>query len=496
MPTSPSRAVERAAARLVLASALTSVACRSEPEPRSSAEPDPAALVVATDRGRVRGTTDGGAQAFRGIPYAAAPTGERRFRAPEPPAAWDGIRDATAFGNKCPQRGVLDILVGDEDCLNLNVWRPSTPASDPRPVLVFIHGGANVVGSGSDPLHSGRRLAHDHELIVVTFNYRLGLLGFLAHPRLTAESGTSGNWAYLDQIAALQWVARNIAAFGGDPKRVTIVGESAGALGVCVLLTSPLAAGLFTAAIMQSGGCDVAPLTRREQDGERLANISGCARAPDMLECLRGISVTHLLALTPAPAEISSWALPTGGAVDGVVLPTSPWQAFAAGTHAVVPTLVGSNADETELFAPKTIDSCSAYQLAIQKSFGVSSEDVLAEYPCADYPNPRQAYVAATTDAIFDCQARRILRSLAPAARESGTPLFRYLYAYTRADPAVRELRAFHGGEIQLLFGTMPRIGYKLPDAEKTLSQIIQTSWAAIARSGSPIHAATPGWTA
>ncbi|MFO7562980.1 MAG: carboxylesterase family protein [Enhygromyxa sp.] len=481
---------------LTLSIALTCAACKDDPgpQPRRADQADLDALVVATDQGRVRGAVDHGTHVFRGLPYAAAPIGELRFRAPLEPAAWEGIRDASKFGSRCPQLGAFNAAIGDEDCLNLNLWRPATPASEPRPVLVFIHGGANVLGSGSDTHVDGRRLAQSRDLIVVTFNYRLGLLGFLALPELTAESGTSGNWAHLDQIAALKWVARNIAAFGGDPNRVTIVGESAGALGVCVLLASPLAAGLFHGAVMQSGGCDVAPLEQRERSGARLAEISGCGPANDILECLRGLPISNLLALSTPPTEISNWLLPTAGAVDGVVLPSSPWASFAAGTHNVVPTLVGSNADETALFIAESYRDCAAYEGALTKAFGDRADEVLGEYPCSNYPDGQQAYVAATTDAIFSCQARRILRSLAPAAAASSTPLFRYWYAHARADPAIRDLGAFHGSEVQVLFGNLSRIGFKPPARERELSEAMQLSWAALAAAGSPVHAGTPGW--
>lgn len=441
----------------------------------------------------MRGTFDGDSQVFRGIPYAAPPVAELRFRPPEPPAAWDEVRDATTFGDKCPQPGIGGLIIGDEDCLTLNVWRPSTLATEPRPVLLFIHGGANIIGSGSDPYLHGRRLAEERDLVVVTINYRLGLLGFLAHPTLTAESGSSGNWAYLDQIAALQWVSRNIAAFGGDPERVTIAGESAGGLSVCVLLASPLAAGLFDAAIIQSGGCDVAPLEQREREGERMTKLSGCAPAADPVDCLRGVSAARLVELAPlGQRDVSKWALTIGGAVDGRVLPASPWAMFAAGTHNVVPTLVGSNAHETEIFIPDTVATCSAYELAVRETFDGSADDVLTEYPCSDDSRAREIYVQATTDAIFGCQTRRILRGL--AARQGSIPLFRYHYAYARADPTIRDLRAFHASEVQLLFGHIARLGYRIPESERTLVTIMQTSWANMAALGSPIHEATPGW--
>jgi para-nitrobenzyl esterase len=484
--------------RPLLAAFALTLACRGEPSTANrsdAAKQTEDTLVVTTDRGQVRGATHGRAQAFLGIPYAAPPVAERRFRAPEPPSAWDGVLDASSFGSNCPQMGLLGTVVGDEDCLTLNLWRPSDAPSRALPVLVFIHGGNNTLGSGADPHHNGRRLVENHDVIVVTFNYRLGLLGFLAHPALTSESGTSGNWAYLDQIAVLDWVSNNIAAFGGDPDQVTIVGESAGALGVCVLLASPLAVGTFDGAIMQSGGCDMAPLAQREREGEQLA-ASACVDVPDPIACLRSLSATQLVTLAPTVTrDITDWALAVGGAVDGFVLPDSPWNTFAAGSHSVVPTMVGSNADETELIATTPIRTCTDYELAIRATFADASDEVLAEYPCESYATARYAYVHATTDATFTCQTRRILRALAPAAGAASTPLFRYWYSHVRADPAVRFWRAYHGSEVQLLFGTMRRLGGEAFENEQALADIMQTSWATFAASGSPIHARTPAWT-
>ncbi len=477
--------------------ALTLAACR-EPSPArdmtaTSVEADE--LLITTDRGQLRGATHGRAHAFLGIPYAAPPLAELRFRPPAPPSAWEGILDATTLGSNCPQVGLLGSVVGNEDCLTLNLWRPADPPSEqPLPVLVFIHGGSNTLGSGTDPHHNGRRLAERHHVIVVTINYRLGLLGFLAHPQLTAESRTSGNWAHLDQIAALAWVSDNIAAFGGDPDRVTIVGESAGAQSVCVLLASPLAAGLFDGAIIQSGGCDVAPLEQREREGERVLATSACADAADPIACLRSIPAADLVALTPIETgDLTDWVLSVGGAVDGLVLPKSPWNAFAAGTHNAVPTMVGSNAHETELLvAADAITSCTDLEAVTRATFGPAADEVLAEYPCEDYPHPRHAYIHATTDATFTCQARRILRALAGGS--ASTPLFRYYYTHVRADPGLRHSRAYHGSEIHLVFGTARPFDTQVSVNEQELAEIMQTSWVELAASGSPIHAATPTW--
>ena len=486
---------------LALAAALGS-GCRAPSE--SSAREQPSKCLVKLEPGELVGQDRGKAVVYRGIPYAAPPVGELRFRPPAPVPPWSGVLEATTYGPKCPQRGLGDAVIGEEDCLSLNVWRPSAdpPAGEAgHPVLVFIHGGSNVMGWSADPLHRGRTLAAEHGLVVVTFNYRLGLLGFLAHPALTRESGGSGNWAHLDQIAALQWVADNIAKFGGDPERVTLAGQSAGEHSVCALLGSPLAAGLFQRAILQSGGCDLAPLELREAQGERLMKVANCDRAEDPLACLRTRDPEALVVLTPpaTPGKArgeSDWVLPVGGAVDGKVFTHDPWASFSAQQHAVVPTLVGATADETELFMSSSMDSCAAYEAMIRANFRTSAAAVLARYPCEDDASARRVYVEVTTDALFGCQVRRTLRALAPAAGQAGVPLFRYVYAYTRHDPAVERLRAFHGGDLQLLFGTSERLGYATPDFEQELAQTIRHSWATFAATGSPVHEGTPGWTA
>ena len=474
----------------------------------SEARPAPRDFIAHTEAGQVEGRARGDVVVYRGIPYAAAPVGALRFSPPRPPPPWSGVRDATRFGPKCPQMTLGGGFVGDEDCLSVNVWRPrADPPAGGYPVLVVVHGGSNVIGSGAEPHLDGRVLATEHGLVVVTFNYRLGLLGFLALPELRAQHGTAGNWAHLDQIAALRWVAHNIASFGGDPEAVTVMGHSAGALSVCVLLASPLAKGLIDAAILQSGSCDVAPMQLRERQGDRLLRTSHCDEAEDPLACARALTPPQIVALTPPPTNgtlaanpraggVANWALPVGGAIDGRVLPRSPFAIFAAAEHSVVPTLVGSAADETELFTPSSLDSCDAYATAIATHFGEAAPRILTRYPCPADAGARQTYVTATTDALFGCHARRILAALGPAAARANTPLFRYRYAHVRQDPAVRELRAFHGGELQLLTGTHDRLGYAVPDPERELAAAMRASWAALATAGSPVTAATPGWAA
>ncbi|MCA9685139.1 MAG: carboxylesterase family protein, partial [Myxococcales bacterium] len=244
-------------------------------------------------------------------------------------------------------------------------------------------------------------------------------------------------------------------------------------------------------------GCDMAPLSQRHDEGRAHVARSPCValEADDLLTCLRRLPARDLVELAPAQAlDISSWILPIGGAVDGRLLPAAPLERFAAGAHRPVPALIGNNADETEIFAPRTLAGCPAYAAALRRSFGPDAEAILAAYPCPRDDEARDTFVEATTDLLFDCQSHRILRSLSPAARAAAVPLHRYRYAQTRADPAVAHLRAYHGAELQLVFGTMARFGYTPPTEELALAQIMQRSWAAMARGGSPVHPGTPGW--
>jgi para-nitrobenzyl esterase len=303
--------------------------------------------------------------AFKGIPFAAAPVGDRRWRPPAPITPRHGVQKATEFGPSCiQQQGTMDFyraiaetfgqdpsLVPDlgpfsEDCLYLNVWTSSWGEDELRPVMVWIHGGGNTAGSASEVYYDGARLAR-RDVVVVTFNYRLNVFGFLAHPALTAESehGSSGNYALLDQISALRWVQRNIASFGGDPKRVTIFGESAGATDIAYLMSSPLARGLFHRAIMQSGGYGVSEfrtLAEEEAVGEGLAAALDVGESDEVLTAMRAVCAEelHRVAVETYPAGFNA---PN---VDGWVLPEAPAETFETGEHIRVPLMIGLNGHE------------------------------------------------------------------------------------------------------------------------------------------------------
>lgn len=460
--------------------------------PDACGAPSPPEGAVQTHLGPVLGTTEDGVRIFRGLPFAKAPVGSRRFKPPEEPECYPEPFEAVRYGSICPQFGAsLDLIDGDEDCLYLNVWAPATHA-DPRPVLFFVHGGGNLIGSGNQSLGPGQNLydglgfARDEDVVVVTVNYRLGPFGFFAHPALDGESerGVSGNYAIMDLVLALEWVQKNIQAFGGDPARVLLFGESAGALNTCMLLTSPLARGLYSAALMQSGSCQAPPLATRQATGQAIAARLGCDGAEDPLACFREVSTEGWIRALPVELDaLNVWNLPYGPAVDGFVLPDAPLEVIRRGEHAPVPLVIGTNEHETELFLPPVVLSCLDYVAWVRGIFPEEARRLLELYPCFDYPLARHAMVALTTDLVFRCPARRIALA---AARSGRADVFRYLYRYIRWDPIYAALRSFHASELALVFGTYDRLGYLPPRHESALSGAMQGYWAQFAADGDP----------
>lgn len=470
--------------------------------------PDADPFAVATDSGVVRGAQDGVILAFRGIPYAAPPVGDLRFRAPREHACWDGLRDATQYGNACVQILPSGSEIGSEDCLVLNVFTPST-TDGPKPVLFWVHGGALLLGSGSQDLvfdgtgnlYDGKKLAEEQDVVVVSVNYRLAQLGFLAHPALSAEDehGSSGNYGMLDQIAALEWVQRNIENFGGDPSRVMLFGESAGGLSTCLLVSSPLAAGLFSSAMVESGGCIVATRARRFAQGEGLASDVGCAGAQDVAACLRDQPSSDFV--IPPPVGVASfvfedllraWEMPFGPNQDGYVFAEPPLTAIREGRHNAVPIGIGSNAEEFALFVPPgTINFCTDYWSLILALFGDLSDEVLAQYSCFDYAFPRDAAVAVGTDFLFTCPARRMAR----AARQGGSaPVHRYYFPHRYTGSVYTALDAFHTAELPFLFQTFGVLGYDPTPEDLDVSGAMGGYWSSLARTGSPNAGASFTW--
>lgn len=470
------------------------------------------AEVVATREGLVQGQVGSdGRRQFLGIPHVAAPVGALRWRAPQPAPSRPQVFAAQALGASCPQRAVgegffpSELGVIDEDCLRLNVWTPA-PDGAPKPVMVWIHGGGLTQGSAAErradggPFYDGARLSDDG-VVMVSINYRLGPLGYAAFREFAGEAPdhpTAGNYGLLDQIAALRWVRDNIAAFGGDPARVTIFGESAGGVSVCALMASPLASGLFHRAIIQSGNCrrslaglDTASGNQEAgyPQGERIVATLGCAAAADRRACLRAQPWSRLIEVLQPTVGFGRSGENFGLLLDQHSLTQTPGLAMEAGTAAAVPLIVGVNADEyTTLLAPESRPSTvAAYEALVRSSFPTIAPLVLAQYPASAYPAPWYAWADLLDDLNFACPAR--LAAERHATR--GRPAWRYIYTHIYAN-ATAPLGAFHGGELGFLFGPAPGA----TAAEVALSATMQRYWTRFAGTGDPSGGVDPAWPA
>ena len=409
------------------------------------------------------------------------------------------MRAATDFGPACvqPQSKVVSVYSGEvlptsEDCLTLNIWAPAHAVH--APVFFWIHGGALVSGSSREALYDGKRLAA-RGAIVVSINYRLGVLGWLAHPGLSAESRQhlSGNYGLLDQIAALQWVRANIAAFGGDPANVTIAGESAGGLSVVYLLEAPLARGLFAKAISESGYMISMPDLKKSvfgaPSGEAAGQmLAGALQAPDIAS-LRGMDA-QTLTNSAAGLGFGPWGL-----VDGVVLPQQMVSAFDEGKQAPVPLLIGFNQGEIRsltVLAPKAPATAALYEAGIRERYGDLADDFLRLYPAATW---KESILATTRDGLYGWTAERMARKQTAL----GQPAYLYLFdhSYPAADAA--GLHAFHASELPFVFGTLDRTPPHWPrvadtPAERSLSDAMTDYWISFARDGRPVAANAPTW--
>jgi para-nitrobenzyl esterase len=455
-------------------------------------------LTIATDRGLLRGAQDGTVVRFLGVPFAAPPVGNLRFKPPEPPACWPGVKNATAYAKGCVQRDMTGNLVGSEDCLYLNIWTPVGALTDGgnRPVMFWIYGGGNVTGATNIPLlgvnfYDGKRLAENRDVVVVSVAYRVGALGFMAHPALTEESPhkSSGNYAILDQIAGLKWVQTNIARFGGDPKRVMVFGESAGAINICTLIASPLAKGLFSSALMQSGFCVAVTLAEREALGATYVTGAGCDQAADLLKCLRSASLDAFFPTSWAPDKdpLDGQRKIPAGNIDGWLLEQHPLDAIEKGTHNHVPLVVGSNSDEHAIFfASKVVLSCAAYAAEVGQLFPTHKDKLLQLYPCSPL-DPKKAIVEIYTDSFFTCHARRAARAAVKGQQQS---VYRYLYSFVGG--AYWWLGAYHTAEIPYVFGTY-KSALSLP-AEDALSAAIQGYWSRFAATNDPNAEGAVSW--
>jgi carboxylesterase type B len=452
--------------------------------------------LVQVEQGVLAGT-GGDVHVFKGVPFAAPPVGALRWRPPKPAAAWVGIADASPFGpdalqetNAAPRldrgRSLADRMA--EDCLYLNIWAPADAKAGTLPVMVWFHGGGFVCGSGAEPIYDGTALAR-RGAVVVTVNYRLGMFGYFAHPKLTAESpaGASGNYGLLDNIAALEWVRDNIEAFGGDARNVTIFGQSAGGANVALLMVSPLAKGLFHKAILQSPG-SFRPLGSLAE-----AEALGDAIDPDV-ERLRAAPAEDILALN-ARYVPKSRGLTTPRMLrpicDGWSVPEQESALFLSGRYQTVPMIVGSCVDEGSIvIGASPIRTVEAYEAFIRANFGGQGDEALAHYPVNGDRSVRQAYVAALGDTQFQYAAR----CLARVSAERQPKTFRYLFSRRTGGGQVE---AAHLDELPYVFGTLDRTGGLLPPPtsdDLALSDLIQETWTRFAKAGDPNGAGMPSW--
>ncbi|MBN1630785.1 MAG: carboxylesterase family protein, partial [Thermoleophilia bacterium] len=441
---------------------------------------------------------------FKGVPYAAPPVGEFRWKPPQPVAAWDEPRVCAEFGGSCPQLGAGEgmfnlaaLAVGpiNEDCLYLNVWSPADSADEQLPVMVWIHGGSFESGSGSMAIYDGANLA-TKGVVVVTINYRLGPLGFLAHPALSAESadGVSGNYGLLDQVAALHWVRNNIAGFGGDPSNVTVFGESAGAISILDLLVSPVAEGLFDRAIAQSGilldhgfGVSTAgTLEAAEAAGEAYAAYLELDPSGDVLAQMRAKTADELVQAASAYAKglgLLEQGLTWTPVADGRLLSDLPGKLWAEGGCHDVPLLIGSNADEGNLFVAGLTVSSDAYEAQMQKIFGPYAQEALALYPNDGTQGLDSGISRMLTEVGFASTARLAARSM---DEWSDSPA--YLYQFTRVPLVMSALGAFHSIEIPYVMGNADLFSSlgTLTKTDLELSEAIMGYWTRFAATGDP----------
>jgi para-nitrobenzyl esterase len=439
------------------------------------------AEIVCMEQGPIRGMIEGQTLAFKGIPYAQAPIGLLRWKPPQPAGSWESVRDGSRY-----------------------VWRPREKPDRPLPVMVWLTGGGNhsFSGQGSSVfggvVYNGEQLVPEG-VVFVSYNLRLGALGFLAHPALDAErpERVSGNYGSLDQIAMLQWVQRNIAAFGGDPSRVFLFGTSAGGGNICALMTSPLTRGLMHGVAMQSSvpsGCEIQTLSDAENGtGQRVVKALGCDGTPDIAACLRTKSMTEVV--SAVPGTFSVLARVYGPNMDGHVFPDQPIELITQGRYPAMPAIIGNTTEETLIWADTAgqVTDELTYGSAIDKVFGVAARSwILDLYPSSAYPSPRRAFAQVTTDAEFTCKSRNVARTLSQAQKE---PVYRYLFNHLlESDPRLKALGAVHTVEHLSLFAWQG--SYRPTDDDRALQRQVLGYWTRMAKTGNPNGGGDPDWPA
>ncbi|MBS0362789.1 MAG: carboxylesterase/lipase family protein [Proteobacteria bacterium] len=441
--------------------------------------------MVSTASGQVRGVVEGGAAVFKGIPFAAPPVGALRWAPPAPPKSWAEPRDASDYGPICSQPPRPDGVVAaggnrpqSEDCLYLNVWAPKSAKA--APVMVWIHGGAHRFGSGEGPIYEGGAFVRDG-VILVTINYRLGAMGYFAHPALTKAAKADaplGSYGLMDQMAALAWVKKNIAGFGGDPKNVTVFGESAGGSSILALLATPTAKGLFDKAIVESGGGWQKPMGLAAQEREGVQTMKALGLAADAsLEEMRAVPAAKLAA---APQVAGAGGV--GPFPDGRLLKESPQEAFAGGRAIDVPLIIGSNSFEASLMRNFPIDA--------QAALGRMTSDQKAAY--GGLGSDQATIDALYTDTVMGGPARWVAGKAA-----TGAPSFLYHFSYVAQAQRGRVPGAGHGSEIVYVFGTASKILGREPAAEdQAMSSLMHSCWIGFAKTGRPACQGGQAWPA
>lgn len=449
--------------------------------------------IVKTGDGYVSGLNQSKLSVYLGIPYAAPPTGDLRWRPPEAAKPWEGVYKAVKFGPSCPQAYVKEFGSEwdpgnmSEDCLTINIWTPADKSGEKLPVMAFIYGGAFMRGSSAIPMYNGTALANKG-VVVVTFNYRVGVLGYLAHPLLSKESpnNASGNYALLDQQAALRWVQKNIAAFGGDPDHVTIFGESAGAANIITQLAIPQSKGLYSQAIVESGGIWTNGPTiigyrtkaGAEEYGQKYAESLGYF-GPDAIRKMRNISAFELVNRTPNVWDSTFWGFHDVAfktTIDGWLVPEEPQEIFRQGRQNPVPLMIGSNADEGTVLAANTNMTAEDYWKFLRDNFGEDAYQTLARYPAKNKEEVQYRMERIATEINFALASRFIAGSMSNLNQST------YLYKFTYVLPG-QPMGAYHTSELYFVF----RPSYwKADSTSAAVSDYVMDMWTRFAKTGSP----------